>query len=265
MADDAGISTYTSNISGNPVYDDDLRTAPWQIDKADFASSEESEVIRRTLNVIKNDHVMLVLASTDGKRYGNTILISYDEDTLSIDKPIDFDEKSISDLRIYFKDISGVWSFFETKVISDCPYNLCATYPEVLYRLKRRRKHRVELPAGTRTVFWVNDEIYNGGYVKDISASGMLICTGCRDEKFNADSTISDIAIALPGHSSSEDRDEEGRIILPVIDKGMIVRSFREDGTDFICHGVAFCAGDNDSERIEEMVDQIRSDNGDAR
>jgi hypothetical protein len=252
---DLGFATYRKKVSGNPVYDDELKTAPWEIEKRDFSRSDDQEVIEQSLNLIRNDHGMLVLASVDGSRYGNTILIKFDQETLSIDKPIDFDEKTISDFRIYFKDISNVWSFFEVKVISDCPYSLCTTYPENLYRLQRRLRHRTEVPVGTRTVFWVDDTIHNAGYVKDISTSGMMICTGSPEEKFDDHSTISDIAIALPQHKSSEKRDDQGRIVLPVINRGRIVRSFRDAETDHICHGIAFC--DEDEVAIEGFINKI--------
>jgi hypothetical protein len=259
------IETYHKKVSGDPVYDDELKTAPWAINKRDFARNDDQEVVERTLNVIRNDHVMLVLASIDGHRYGNTILINSDDETLSIDKPIDFDEETISDFRIYFKDITNVWSFFEVTVISDCPYSLCATYPESIYRLQRRRCHRVETPVGTRTVFWIEDTIHNGGYVKDLSASGMMICTGSPEEKFKDNSIVNDIAVALPQHQSSEKRDDEGRIVLPVINTGRIVRSFRDKSTDHVCHGIAFCGEDEcTEERIETIVQKIEAEKGDA-
>ena len=252
---------FHKQVSGEPVYDDELKTAPWAIAKRDFARIDDRSVIEKTLNVIRNDHVMLVLASVDGHRYGNTILINSDDDTLSIDKPIDFDEETISDFRIYFKDISSVWSFFEVKVLSDCPYNLCATYPENLYRLQRRRRHRVETPVGARTVFWIKDTIHNGGFVKDLSASGMMICTGSADEKFEENSIINDIAVAFPQHHTSEKLDDEDRVVLPVINKGRIVRSFRETETDHVCHGVAFCGDDKETaEQIEMIVQKIENE-----
>jgi hypothetical protein len=246
---------YRKKVPGNPLYDDELKTAPWEIEKRDFARSDDQEIIKQSLNMIKNDHGMLVLTSVDGSRYGNTILIKFDQKTLSIDKPIDFDEKTISDFRIYFKDITNVWSFFEVMVINDCPYSLCTTYPDNLYRLQKRRHYRVEMPVGTRTVFWVDDTIHNGGYVKDISTSGMLICTGSTEEKFDDHSTINDIAIALPQHESSEKHDDEERIVLPVINRGQVVRSFRDAETDQICHGIAFCG--EDEVAIEGFINKI--------
>jgi len=244
------IKAFEKVVKGNPIYDKDLRIAPWKIDVNDFARIDNSELVEKTLNVIKNDHLMLVLTSEDGVRYGNTILIKFDEESLSIDKPIDFDENTISRFRIYYQDILDVWNFFEVDVISDCMYSLCATYPEAIYRLQRRRHHRINLPEGTRTVFWQDEKIHNGGIVRDISVAGMLICTCETEEKFSEKVEINDIAIALPLHPSANGNDGEDREILPVIKKGRIVRSFRESGTDWVCHGVSF----DDELDVEEEI-----------
>ncbi len=234
-------------LSGNPLYDQELKLAPWEIEAENFARIDAPELIEKTLQVIKDDYVLLVLASMEGGRYGNTILVKFDRDILSIDRPSDFDEKSVEWFRIYFQDILGVWSFFEVKTISECLSSLCTTYPESLYRLQRRQYHRVEVPRGTRTVFWENNNLCDGGYVKDLSATGMLICTGHSEVKFENESVLNEIAIALPYLPSDCCKETEERAVLPVIHKGRIVRSFK-DSANLICHGVSF-EYDEESER----------------
>lgn len=259
------VATFHKLVAGNPIYDEELRTAPWRIEINDFARCEDMSVIELTLDQIKKEHVMLVLASPSGQRYGNTILINVEDETLSIDRPNDFDEETSGIFRIYFRDVLDVWCFFEVEVINDCTYSLCATFPEVLYRLQQRKKHRVDAPDNTRAVFWQGDDIHNGGKVKNISSAGMLLCTEYQDEKFAKSTEIHDIAIALPLHESPEGFDEEEQIVLPVITKGKIVRSFREDGTGKVCHGVSFSDGDDAIAKIEKYVQEIRTEKGDEK
>lgn len=255
------VAFYQKMVTGNPLYDQELKRAPWEIESDNYARIAAPELIEKTLNVIKNDYVMLVVTSLDGHRYGNTILVKFDQETLSIDKPIDFDEKSIARFRIYFQDILGVWSFFEVNTISECAFSLCATYPEDLYRLQRRQYHRVEVPKGTRTVFWEDNQLRDGGVVMDISAAGMLICPGYKDERFQENTVINEIAIALPFHPSTKKEVDFERMELPVIRKGRIVRSFKDSETDLFCHGVAFESEQETERELARYVDKVKSIN----
>jgi hypothetical protein len=246
-------------LSGNLLYDRELKRAPWEIKVENFARINAPELIEKTLQVIENDHIMLVLTSTAGVRYGNTILTKFDREILSIDRPLDFDEKSVGRFRIYFQDILGVWSFFEVETVSACLSSLCATYPVTLYRLQRRQYHRVEVPRGTRTVFWENNNLRDGGYVRDLSATGMLICTGQSEVKFKDKSTLNDIAIAIPPQTPRCREEIEDRIALPVIPKGWIVRSFRDSETNLICHGVSFEYDEESALKLSRCVEALRA------
>lgn len=252
------ITTFQKLVSGNPLYDQELKRAPWKIESDNYARIESADLIEKSLNVIKKDYVTLILASLDGRRYGNTILIKFDRETLSIDKPVDFDEKAIDWFRIYFQDILGVWSFFEVKTLAECTISLCSTYPEALYRLHRRQYHRVELPQGTRTVFWEGNQLRDGGFVKDISAAGMLICTGSKDEQFLENTVINEIAIALPFQAASGKNGDQERVVLPVIHKGRIVRSFKDGETGQFCHGVAFESEQDTERQLAGYVESIK-------
>jgi len=246
-------------VTGNPLYDQELKRAPWEIESDHYARVDGCGLIEKTLQVIKNDYVMLVVASVDGHRYGNTILVKFDREILTIDKPVNFDETSIDWFRIYFQDVLGVWSFFEVRTISECAFSLCATYPENLYRLQRRQYHRVELPKGTRTVFWVGNQLRDGGCVMDISAAGMLICPGSKDEKFLENTEISEISIAMPCHPPTSKNADQPRVVLPVIQKGRIIRSFKDSATELICHGVAF---ESEQETEQELLRYVESIKG---
>lgn len=251
-------SFYQKMVTGNPLYDQELKRAPWEIESDNYAKIVAPELIEKTLNVIKNNYVMLVVASTNGHRYGNTILVKFDRETLSIDKPVDFDEKSIDWFRIYFQDILEIWSFFEVRTISECAFSLCATYPEVLYRLQRRQYHRVEVPKGTRTVFWVDNQLRDGGVVMDISAAGMLICPGYREETFQENMVINEIAIAMPFHAATGKNDSQERVELPVIRKGRIVRSFKDSDTELFCHGIAFESEQETDQELARYVEKVK-------
>jgi len=249
---------YEKMLSGNLLYDRELKRAPWEIEVESFARIAAPDLIEKTLQVIKNDYVMLVLTSIEGVRYGNTILVEFDRESLSIDRPLDFDEKSIDWFRIYFQDILGVWSFFEVRTIAECHYSLCTTYPESLHRLQRRQYHRVEVPWGTRAVFWESDNLCDGGYVKDLSAAGMLICTGHSEVRFEEKTVLNEIAIALPHHPSACRKKTEDRIVLPVIHQGRIVRSFKNSETNRICHGVSFEHDEKSAHELTRLVKAIK-------
>lgn len=243
-------------VTGNPLYDQELERAPWEIKSDHYGRLDSSELIEKSLNVIKDDHVLLVLASLDGHRYGNTILINFDQESMIIDKPNDFDEGSVAIFRVYFKDIMGVWSFFQVWTLSanDPDMTLSSSYPEALYRLQTRQYHRVEVPEGTRAVFLAHDQVQDGGFVKDISAGGMLICTGKAEEQFPPDTVINDISITLPLSPQLHPEDDEAIVELPVIKQGRIVRTFADSATNLICHGVAF---ETDGESEKELTSHI--------
>ncbi|NTV12488.1 MAG: PilZ domain-containing protein [Desulfobulbaceae bacterium] len=245
-------------ITGNPLYDQELERAPWEIEIEHYVRITSPDLIEKSLNVIKNDYLLLVLASLDGQRYGNTILVNFDQEILTIDKPNTFDENTVDTFRIYFKDILGEWSFFQVRTISECAFTLCSTYPDALYRLQRRQYHRVDLPEGTRAVFWEEDRLRDGGVVKDLSAVGMLICTGSTEEQFQANTVINEIAIALPFHPSARRKDAEERVVLPVIKKGRIVRSFKDSETNLIYHGVAFDKDDEEETELTRYVEVVK-------
>lgn len=248
-------SIYKKLVTGNPLYDQELERAPWEIASDHYHQIDSPELIEKSLHVIKNDSILLVLASPDGRRYGNTILIDFDQQTLQIDKPNNFDEKTITSFQIYFKDILGVWSFFPVRTIAECDSVLCSTYPAALYRLQRRQYQRVDVPRGTRTVFWTGDQRHQeGGFVKDLSAGGMLICTGTTEEQFGPNTVINDITITLPFAPPPRWEDDEASVVLPVIRKGRIVRTFKDSEGEQVCHGVAF---ETDGEADNELTSYI--------
>ncbi|MBU0479680.1 MAG: hypothetical protein KKG47_01130 [Proteobacteria bacterium] len=256
-----GFSTFEKKVSGDPIYDQDLVRSPWSIDIRDFNRIDNQKIIDKTINVIKNEHTLLVLTSEAGHRYGNTILIRRDLETLSIDKPLDFDETSINSFRVYFQDIFNVWNFFETRIISDCPYSLCATYPENIYRLQRRKYNRIITPTGTRAIFWQENQFHSSGLVMDISAAGMLICTCNNESQLMDESSISEIAIALPRHPSTKNLNEDGHLVLPIIHKGRIVRSFKDAETEWMYHGVSFEDNTDVREKLREFISMQQQDN----
>lgn len=259
-------SILRKTITGNPLYDLELERAPWEIKDDHFGRIDSRELIAKSLAVIKKDNVLLVLASLDGRRYGNTILMDFDRDGLTIERPNNF-EKSIDRFRIYFKDILGVWSFFQvqTGAVSEDEDALVATFPEAMHCLQTRQYQRVAVPEGTRADFWENDQRRSGGLVKDISAGGMLIYTGSTDEQFRLGTIINDIAITLPAGAAPTRKSGSPRTALPVIKKGRIVRTFRDRVDNQVCHGVAFEAeGESEGElaRYIEIIKDMMLGNG---
>lgn len=254
----AEVVTYERLVSGNPVYDDDLKIAPWKIGEADFTVSTDRELITKALENIRGERCLLVLAAADGSRYGNTILLKFDDENLSIDKPIDFDDTGISSCRVYFRDIVGVWCFFEIELIKDCPFSLCAAFPDALHRLYKRLYNRVNVPAGTRVLFRHGDNLRGDCMVTDISASGMLICAAITEDKIADNAEVSDIALVLPRVPSSGEAEGDVPLALPLVSKGRIVRSFGEQETDLIYHGISFRDDLSVMAGLDDLVGKIK-------
>ena len=72
-----------------------------------------------------------------------------------------------------------------------------------------------------------------------------------------------DIEGKYPQRFSSEKRDDEGRVVLPVINRGRIVRTFRDIETNYVCHGISFCGEEEVEEPIEDLVNKIMSEKED--
>jgi len=253
MTKDSG-SALNKLVTGNPLYDQELERAPWEIASDHYYRIDSPELIEKSLNVIKNDTALLVLASLDGQRYGNTILISFDQETLSIDMPNNFDVNTVKSFLIYFRDILGVWSFLQVNTISECDAVLKATYPETLYRLQRRQYQRVNVPLGTQAAFREEEQLRDGGMVKDISAGGMLIAFAASEAQLPPGTSISQIAITLPLPASSMDEHDAEPVLLPVIRKGRVVRMFNDSESNQSCYGIAFEA---DGDAIQELAGYI--------
>lgn len=256
----AALATYERVVTGNPVYDDDLKVAPWEIDVADFVVSKDSKIIGRTLEDIRTEHALLVLTSLDGIRYGNTILVQFDDETLDIDRPIDFDKAAIPSFRIFFRDITGVWCFFEVEVINDCPFNLCTTLPDAVYRLHKRQYQRVNVPAGTKVLFRHGDNLHRDYLVKNLSASGMLICADS-DGELAENIDVTDITLELPSNWFAA-ATTAAASLLPIVKNGLIVRSFGGRG-DLIYLGISFKGDFLASAELKNLFGQ--DDNGDSQ
>lgn len=267
MGNKAG-SVVRTMVTGNPLYDQELERAPWEIKSDHYGRLDSPELIEKSLKAIKDNHVLLVLASLYGQRYGNTILINFDQNGMVIDKPNNFDESSIDLFRVYFKDFLGVWSFFQVRTISsNAPdMTLNSSYPEALYRLQTRQYHRVDVPEGTRAVFLENDQVRDGGLVKDISIGGMLICTGKEERQFPPNTVINDINITLPHSLNLSSEDDESIMDLPVVKQGRIVRTFADSNTNQVYHGIAFETDGESGKELSSYLENIKDNllkNGD--
>jgi hypothetical protein len=246
-------------VSGNPLYDRDLKLPPWKIGVENYARITDAGLIETTLQQMMSECVMLVLVSVEGDRYGNTILLNFDRKILEIEWPLDYNVKTVDRFRIYFQDNLGVWSFFEVKNSDECPHSLCVAFPQVLYRLQRRQYHRVEVPLGTRTVFWENANLRDGGYVHDISVAGMLISTGTPEPRFEENALLNEIAIALPPKLAVIGKSDEQRLVLPVIPQGRIVRTFLRDEFHSVYHGVSFEHDRESEQKVESFVESVKA------
>lgn len=214
---------------------------PWKLGPEEYIKVANPVLVWKTLDTIKNNNISILLASAEGRKLGNTTLMTFDGSRLLFELPIGFDLSSVRTFRAYFKDEKGIWSFFEVKNSSDCSFVLCTTYPSALYCLQRRLYPRFNLPIVSRTSFWRGTELIADAFAIDVSQSGMLISTNSTDSKLGNNDMVSDITVFSPATGGNVFNEEyERQNSLPVIGQGWVVRSFRDRFTNNICHGISF-------------------------
>ena len=143
--------------------------------------------------------------------------------------------------------------------MNDRPFSLCTSFPDTFYRLRKRQYHRVSVPAGTKVLFRYGGSLHGNFLVKNLSASGMLICTDSIAEEFADNDDISDIALALPQGQFFEQVEGEGEaVILPVVNKGRIVRSFGDQGSDLIYHGISFRGDSTVMAELDDLMSKTK-------
>ncbi len=228
---------------------------PWLAEESSFSKSEDSVRISRAIRFLKENHAPLTLVDAGGGMRQESLLVSINEGSLRIDRPLEWDGEP-DFFRIFFRDHHRNWNYFPASAVSYSPFALSVAMPEELHYLQRRACHRVKLPIGTRALVKNGNRDMATVFVQDLSAAGMLMFNDPAEGEYSKDSIINDIVVSIPpggrGHSEGSIRK-----VLPLIGQGRIVRSYLDEETRRPCYGVSF---QYESSYVKETINQIISE-----
>jgi len=182
---------------------------------------------------------------------GNTILVSADNNSLTIDRPRDWPGRR-KKIKVIYRDEAKVWNYFITEVIAEYKDTLKTTFPTQLFRLQRRAHFRIAMPASCTASFRRKNDKFSNIMVNDISIGGMSIWL--RDTEDTAgleeEDALADIIINL-----SDSQGDDGGDDSVAIAQGLIVRAFTMDNGQK-CLGIQFHLQGNEEQRLMHFVRQ---------
>lgn len=225
---------------------------PWLADRGRFLRANDPGYIAGILQYLKDNHVPLTLVVDGGGIPRPSLVIDISKGSVQIDKPLEWDAGTGS-FRVFYRDMGQMWSFFSVYDFSVDPFRLVTALPDELFFLQKRACPRVAFPPGTRALIKRDNQAMSTVFVHDLSSAGMLICNDPADGEYDRDSIISDIVVSIPARSDNG-RGGSARKVLPLISRGQIVRSYRDQETMRPCYGVSF---QHDSRYVEETIGQV--------
>lgn len=209
----------------------------WTILADGTQATESPELIRRVLDHLRANRGMVILAHR-GYESTKTIIVSYDDKKIEIDKPVDWpgDQEKII---IMFKDEKLIWNLLKVNVLQTRANSIFTGFPLRLVLVQRRANYRVDAPHGSTAMFFHKNIPHKGLEVVNISVTGVLI-RGDRNLPIAKDDGLSDLHLFFPGVESGV---VDGFSI--VIRQAKVVRTCRDDNKKY-CYGVffAFSAGE---------------------
>ena len=213
-----------------------------------YESTESTKLIQQTIDSLKNKRQPVFLIN---KNYQSsyTIIIERHDNGLLIDTPPDWPNRTRR-IRVLFKDRTNLTTFFDVDVDSVAEKGVITSMPTGISRLQRRNNYRVDVPIGSHVSFKVNNTVYNGIPIKNISACGMLFYT--KSPIAQKQNLISNIALAIPSIDPNELK--EGCKICN-IRQGKIVRNFYDRKLAINGFGVSF---ETNYQEEEELAKYIR-------
>jgi len=177
------------------------KTGPdlWIPGENGYEKTDSPRLIKQAITGLKERHRFIILLHKDYQS-GNTVLVSVDHDSLTIDRPLDWPGLH-KKIRVIYRDESKVWNYFVAKIIAESKDTLKITFPTQLFRLQRRAHFRVAMPADCVTSFMRKDEEFSNIMVNDLSVGGMSICLGGTNKTagLEEEDTLADIIINCPG------------------------------------------------------------------
>lgn len=224
----------------------------WVTMEGGYETTQSPVIIRNTLKYLHKGRCLLNLLRK-GYQSGGTILYSFNDTGLLIDKPKDW-PGDMSKIRVVFRNEAKVWMHFQTTVRSIGKDSLKCDPPTALFMLQRRMHFRVELPQGSLLTCSYNNEECTFA-IKDISAGGLLISA-----KFNygipeAGNHLNQLRISIPcDEAASGAKDGMWEIKFA---EGDIVREFiQEQPFMLFSYGIRFYPTSREEEQILRYVRQ---------
>ncbi len=224
----------------------------WITMEGGYETTQSPVIIKNTLEYLQKGRVLVNLLCK-GYQSGGTILYSFNDSNILIDKPRDW-LRETTKIRVVFRNESKVWMHFQTTVRAIGKDSLKCDSPKALYMLQRRMHYRVETPQGSRLTCSYNNEdsIFA---IKDISAGGLLIFA-----KFNygipeAGNHLNKLQISIPCDEAS--CGAENGIWQMNFKEGDIVREFiQEQPLMLFSYGIRFYPDSKEEEKILRYVRQ---------
>lgn len=224
----------------------------WVTMEGGYETTMSPIIIKKTLEYLQTGRVLINLLRK-GYQSGGTILYSFDDTNLLIDKPRDWPTDTTK-IRVVFRNEAKVWMHFITIIKQTGKDSLSCTLPSALFMLQRRMHYRVELPQGSRLTCSYNNEECTFA-IKDLSAGGMLVFA-----KFNygipeAGNHLNQLHLTIPCDETSSGATDG--IWQMKFEGGDIVREFiQEQPLMLFSYGVRFYPTSKEEEQILRYVRQ---------
>lgn len=210
-------------------------------------STESRALIKKALQYLRKKRELVTLIHK-GYQSPKTVIVSFNDQELEIDKPLDWPGTQ-KIVNILFKDETLVWNQVRVQVLRVTDNSIITQFPSNLVRLQRRANYRVDVPNGSTAMFMHKDEMFQGFQVVDVSANGVLVCADKYCEVRPGDK-IDQISLFFPGMGTGL---SAGTYIN--IRQGKVMRTARDDNKKF-CYGIHFDLTQNEEETLLQYVRQ---------
>lgn len=233
----------------------------WIVLENGHEKTDSYDLIKQTLAQLKQKHTFIVLLQK-GYQSASTVLISFDNQSLIIDKPVDWPD--LKNIRVVFKDETKVWNYFTVSIAEAAQDTLKTDFPIELFRQQRREHFRVSVPANITGTFLHNKKEYKNVVIGNLSIGGVMFClpASAHSLAFNELETITNISMNIPTLKSNAGKksfpytgpgQDEGL----VISKGIVVRSFYDKAQKKICLGLKFHLRPKEEETLLQYIRQL--------
>ncbi len=224
----------------------------WVSMEGGYEITQSSGIIRKNLEHLKKRRVIINLICK-GYQSGSTLLFDFDEQSIFIDKPKDWNPDN-NKFRVVFRNEAMVWMHFVTMVRATTDDALQCTLPRELFMLQRRGHYRVLLPRESKVSFMYNNELCDFD-VKDLSVGGILMYSKFDNEIPQHGKYLKKLLLSVPCHEKLPGA-ENGILTIEVAEAEVVREFVRQQHPMLFCFGVCFCLTGTDEEKVLRYVRQ---------